>query len=126
MSKFKFREKAQKFRSRKSAILEKMANNAVIYFKVDSFDKQSFDGRHWAPLKKPDGRQPLVKTGRMRQSITILKRTSDTRLVGSEVPYAGFQNRGTAHIPGRQFIGHSRELEAKNKAYLIQQTGNIL
>lgn len=126
MSKFKFREKAMKFRSKKSAILERMANNAVIYFKVDSFDKRSFNGVPWAPNKVQDGRQQLVKTGRMRQSINILSRTSDSIKVGSNVPYAKYHNEGTKNLPKRQFIGSSKELEDKNNRYLLDQINRIV
>jgi phage gpG-like protein len=126
MSKFKFREKAMKFRSKKSAILEKMANNAVTYFKVDTFDKRSFDGVPWAPNKEQDGRQQLVRTGRMRQSITILSRTSDSVVVGSSVPYAKYHNEGTKHLPKRQFIGSSKELEEMNNRYLLTEINRIV
>jgi phage gpG-like protein len=126
MSKFKFREKAMKFRSKKSAILEKMANNAVTYFKVDTFDKRSFDGVPWVPNKEQDGRQQLVRTGRMRQSITILSRTSDSVVVGSSVPYAKYHNEGTKHLPKRQFIGSSKELEEMNNRYLLTEINRIV
>lgn len=127
MSKFRFNRKAQRFRSRKSAILEKMANNAVNHFKVTVFDRQSFDGKAWAPLKNPDAtRQPLVKTGRLRESITILSRTKDSRRVGSNVPYAKHHNEGGKHLPKRQIIGKSRELEAENRRYLNTQIKGIL
>lgn len=126
MSKFRFRDKAVRFRTQKSAILEKMANNAVNYFKVESFDSRSFDGVPWAPNKKQDGRQQLVKTARMRQSITILERTNNSRKVGSNVPYAKYHNEGTKHLPKRQFIGNARKLEAQNKKYLMSQISKIV
>lgn len=126
MSKFQFNRKAQKFRSRKSSILEKMANNAVNHFKVEAFDRRSFDGVAWAPNKEQDGRQQLVKTGRMRESISILSRTSDSIKVGSNVPYAKYHNEGTDHLPKRQFIGGSRELESENKALLKRHMNTIL
>lgn len=126
MSKFRFDRKAQKFRSRKSAILEKMANNAVNYFKVDAFDSRSFDGVPWAPNQKQDGRQQLVKTGRLRQSITILRRTNDSRVVGSNVPYAQYHNNGTSHLPKRQFIGAAKVLESQNRKYLNSQIDGII
>jgi phage gpG-like protein len=126
MSKFKFREKAVRFRSRKSAILEKMANNAVTFFKVDTFDKRSFNGVPWKPNKEQTGSQQLVKTGRMRQSITILSRSSDSITVGSAVPYAVYHNEGTKHLPQRKFIGKNKTLEAKNKKLLLQEVGKIV
>lgn len=126
MSKFHFDKKAQVFRSRKSAILEKMANNAVHVFKVETFDNKSFDGRPWKPNKVSDGRQQLVKTGRMRQSITILRRSTEYITVGSNVPYAAYHNSGTNRLPQRKFIGKNRALEQKNKKLLIDMTKNII
>lgn len=121
MSKFHFDRKAQKFRSRKSAILERMANNAIHVFKVEAFDNRSFDGKAWVPNKIPTGRQQLVKTSRMRSSISIIRRTADSRTVGSEVPYAKYQNNEK-----HRFIGNNRALEAKNKRVLLEMTGKIL
>lgn len=64
MSKFKFRDKIKKISIAKQAALERMGNNAVQYFKVDTFDKASFDGDKWKERKSPDSsRQMLVKTG---------------------------------------------------------------
>lgn len=121
MSKFHFDRKAQKFRSSKSALLEKMANNAVVAFKVDAFDNKSLNGKAWIPNKVDTGRQQLVKTSRMRTSITILKRTPDSRTVGSDVPYAKFQNNEK-----HEFIGNDRVLELKNKKLIIDFTGKIV
>jgi phage gpG-like protein len=120
MSKFKFRDKAMRFRSKKSATLEKMANNAVHEFKVHSFDTASFDGKSWAPIKDGAGRQPLVKTGRMRNGITTLRRTTDMRLIGCTVPYAAYHNSGTKNLPQRQFIGSTKRLRDKNRSVLQQ------
>jgi len=122
MSKLKLTDKIGKFRSMKSAILEKMANNAINQFKVENFDVQGFIDTSvlkWAPRKKKDkGRKILVKTGRLRQSITVLSRTSDSVTVGTVVPYAEFINNGTPKMPQRKFIGKSAKLEAKNKRVL--------
>lgn len=120
MSKFRFDLKAKKFRGMKAKLLDEMANNAVNEFKVVSFDKKSFDGKAWAPNKVTDGRQQLVKTGRMRQSITILERMPDSRVVGSNVPYAVYHNEGAKHLPQRKFIGKNKKLEAKNKKVIMK------
>jgi phage gpG-like protein len=126
MSKFHFDQKAAKFRSQKSAILEKMANNAVYQFKVVNFDRASFDGKPWAPRKVADGsRQMLVRTGRMRQSITIISRSADRVIVGSLVPYAKYHNEGTKNLPQRKFIGKSKDLDLKNKRVLLDAVKRI-
>lgn len=126
MSKFKFRAKAAKFKANEGQILDKMANEAVIEFKVNAFDKQGLDGNKWKPNQKQEGRQQLVKTGRMRQSIRILKKTAHTREVGSDVPYAEFHNEGTGRLPQRKFIGRSRALELRNKAILLRELKRIV
>jgi phage gpG-like protein len=113
MSKFRFDKKAKAFEAKKQGILDGMANNAVTYFKVTSFDKKSFDGKAWVPNKVQTGRQQLVKTARMRNSISVLKRSKNSRLVWTNVPYAKYQNNDK-----HEFIGRSRELEAKNLRYL--------
>jgi len=126
MSKFKFAEKAQKFRSKKQVLLERMANNAVYEFKVVAFDRRGLDGNRWVPNKEDSGHQQLVNTGRMRQSIKILRRTSDSRFVGSDVPYAEYHNQGAKHLPQRKFIGNSKELEEKNRKLVLEYASKIV
>lgn len=120
MSKFHFDRKAQKFRTRKSVLLEKMANNAVHTFKVDAFDNRSLNGKTWVPNKVQTGRQQLVKTGRMRTSISIIKRMTNSIIIGSEVPYAKYQNNAK-----HEFIGNDRVLELKNKKLILAFTSTI-
>lgn len=126
MSKFHFDRKAQKFRASKGILLERMANNAVNTFKVDAFDKRGLNGKSWTANKTQTGSQQLVNTGRMRQSITILQRTSDSIIVGSNVPYAKYHNEGAKNLPERKFIGNDRNLEAKNKKLIFDFTSKIV
>lgn len=114
MSKFRFDRKAMNFRSKKSRLLERMANNAVNHFKVEVFDSRSFDGKSWAPNNVQDGRQQLVKTGRLRQGYKIAGRTQNSIKVINDVPYAVYHNEGTKHLPKRQLIGETRKLRATN------------
>lgn len=129
MSKFQFLRKAAKFRIAKQQALDSMANNAVYHFKVTNFDSSGFVDfgvKKWAPIKNGKGRQPLVKTGRMRESITVLKRSGNSRVIGSVVPYAGYQNEGTKNIPARKFVGNSRQLAEKNLKVLIQAVKKVV
>lgn len=132
MSKFNFAAKADKFRSMKSAILEKMALNAINQFKVANFDAQGFVDttlQRWTPRKsKRDnaGRKILVKTGRLRQSITVTGRGPDSIRVGTVVPYAQYHNEGTKTIPQRKFIGKSAKLDALNKKVLDEFIRKVL
>lgn len=111
MSKFRFDRR--KVDTNKLLIV--LGNNAVNYFKIDTFNKQAFDGDKWKELKKPTDRRKLVKTGRMRQSIRVLKRSSRYIQVGTDVPYAQYHNEGSKYIPKRQFIGKSRQLNRINE-----------
>jgi phage gpG-like protein len=129
MSKFQFLRKAAKFKSQVPAMLDRMANNAVNHFKVTNFDAKGFVDmtvKSWAPIKNNDGRQPLVKTGRMRDSITVLGRSLNSRLVGSNVPYAPYHNSGTSRLPQRKFIGNSKQLEKKNGLVIIDTLKRII
>jgi phage gpG-like protein len=115
MSKFRFDQKANAFKTQKAGLLQKMANDAINYFKIDVFDSKSFNGSPWAPNKVTDGRQQLVKTGRLRQSIRVLKRTNNSITVGSSVPYAKYHNEGTKNLPKRQFIGDAVKLKSLHR-----------
>jgi phage gpG-like protein len=129
MSKFQFLRKAAKFKAAVPQMLDRMANNAVNHFKVTNFDAKGFvdaSVRSWAPIKEADGRQPLVRTGRMRASITILGRSFNTRLIGSDVPYASFHNTGTKSLPQRKMIGNSKALEKKNGLVVLDTIKRIV
>ena len=128
MSKFQLARKAVKFRSEIPRLLDRMANNAVYQFKVINFDAKGFvDGsvKAWKPNKMNTGHQQLVDTGRMRESIRVLGKSFNSRLVGSDVPYAPFHNSGTERLPQRKFVGNSKQLELKNGKLLIQVIKSI-
>ena len=121
MSKFQFRAKMRALVVAKQAALERMGNNAVQYFKVDTFDKTSFDGQKWKERKVQDqSRQMLVKTGRMRQDIRVTERGMNHRRVGTTVPYAKYHNEGTDRLPQRKFIGASRWLYRRNGVEVLR------
>lgn len=129
MSKFHFLRKAAQFKAMKPVILDQMANNAVYHFKITNFDSAGFvdNGvKKWAPIKNGNGRQPLVKTGRGRESITVLQRSVNGRIVGTLVPYMAYHNTGTKKLPQRKLIGKSKQLEIKNKKVLIDAVKKIV
>ena len=111
MSKFRFDKK----KIDTSALLDIIANNVVNYFKIETFNKEAFDGKKWKALKVPTGRRKLVKTGRLRQSIRVLGKTKTTRKVGTDVPYGVYHNEGTKYIPQRKFMGKSKRLDSQNE-----------
>lgn len=95
---------------------------AVNHFKA-GFRNEGFTNRtleKWVPRKKQDaGRGILTKTGRLRRSIKILRKTATSVMVGvnlSEVPYAKVHNdgfKGTVDIKG-----HTR----RNNRYDVYDT----
>jgi len=111
VSKFRFDKK----KIDTSALLDILANNTVNYFKIETFDKEAFDGKKWKPLKNPTGRRKLVKTGRLRQSIRVLSKTKASRRIGTDVPYGVYHNDGTKYIPQRKFMGKSKRLDSQNE-----------
>lgn len=103
---------------------------------LSSEAKRSFDegsspsGVPWAPLKRErrrkrerrtkkgkggggSGQKPLRNTGILMQSVTAggvghVEQLGPSGLVyGTTVPYAGYHQRGTRHIPARPFLGLS-------------------
>lgn len=129
MSKFHFNQKAEKFRMAKQTILDRMANNAVYQFKVINFDASGFVDfgvKKWAPRKESsNSRQLLVKSGRGRESITVLKKSIDSRIVGTVVPYMAYHNSGTTNLPQRKIIGNSKALEEKNLKVINEEMRKI-
>jgi phage gpG-like protein len=129
VSKFQLAKKAAKFKAEVPRLLDKMANNAVYQFKVVNFDAHGFvDGsvRAWTPNKVSSGHQQLVGTGRMRESIRVLGKSFNSRLVGSDVPYAPYHNSGTERLPQRKFVGNSKQLEQKNGKLLMTVIKSIV
>lgn len=116
---------------------------------VKSFRNQGFEDEtieRWQPRrgeikggiamtrKKDKGsRAILVKSGDLRRSIKVVKKTYNSVTIGSDLPYAQIHNDGLYgrafgkyrfKMPKRQFIGHSNKLIRILKAKLnnrIQQ-----
>lgn len=126
MSKFNFIAKKRALVIARKVALERMANNSVQYFKVDSFDKSAFDGNKWKARKDNDSsRKLLVKTGRMRQDIRITERGINHRRIGTSVPYAKYHNEGTNRLPQRKFIGNSKWLYRRNAVELLRAVKSV-
>jgi phage gpG-like protein len=66
------------------------------------------------PKKKGLGRRTkaiLVQSGRLRKATYIKTATWNNTTIANPTPYAEYHNNGTARIPQRQFMGHSKALE---------------
>lgn len=97
------------------------AFEAIADFQAQEWQKQfATQGAHmsgrWAPLSAPyaawkavhfPGRPILVRTGRLRQSLThrpfgVEEFSKNQVRLGTNVPYAMYHQRGTAFMPRRQ------------------------
>ena len=64
----------------------------------------------------------LFDSGRLLNSFKVIaNETSFT--VGTDVPYAGFLNKGTNKMPGRKFMGTSPQAKASIQAILDKHVG---
>lgn len=89
----------------------------------------------WLPRdpKAPrnDRRNILVDTGALRRSLTVIKQTWDSIIIGTRrVDYADRHNEGITDsrgraMPKREFIGDSDELNEKNKKTLATMIARI-
>jgi phage gpG-like protein len=112
-------------------VLPKVFANDALNFVNDNFKKQEFDdipAERWRevkrrmqgtkawkyPKKKGLGRRTraiLVQSGRLRRATYIKKATWAQTTIANPTPYADYHNSGTARMPQRQFMGHSKSLE---------------
>ena len=76
--------------------------------------------------QRNSGRAILIDTGSLRRSITVLKATWQSIIIGTtRIPYADRHNEGITDklgraMPKREFIGDSDELDKKNKTLITR------
>lgn len=104
------------------AEIDSMVNTMGVMAKnhfTANFRKQGFDDETvipWQPRKRADSgrsrgvRGILIKSGRLRRSITFRKKGKWSVVIGTDVPYARRHNEGLNKMPKRQFIGYSGKL----------------
>ena len=95
---------------------------AVSFFK-QSFRNQGFTNDTLEPWKprsgnKDNGRAILVKSGRLRNSIRIVKADTSVIIIGTDVPYAKIHNRG--YVGGVTVKAHHRTKISKVLVYNIK------
>ncbi len=83
------------------ATLPKLLGNEMVNFALDNFARQGYQGakfEKWPERKRKEKRkQPrhlLIKSGRLRRSIRIIRTTDNSVTVGTDVPYARAHNDG--------------------------------
>lgn len=109
----------------------RMVGRIAVNFYKDSFKRQGYiDTRYsrWEARKRPDrGRATLVKSGRLRRSIRVIRVTPKSVSVGSSVPYAAIHNfGGTINHPGGSpylFIGNRMVFIRKTTAAKREEQG---
>lgn len=138
--------------------LQKSLNDFVVVMGVDaknhfvkSFRNQGFEDdsiQKWQPRKgeiigngiakvrKKDlsSRAILVKSGDLKRSVRVIRKSYRTIVLGSDLPYAQIHNdglQGTAFgkyrfkMPKRQFIGHSKKLIDRLRDKLDKRIVNV-
>lgn len=89
-------------------------NNFTANFRKQGFEDETVTP--WQPRKRADigrsrgARSILIKSGRLRRSITFRKKGKWSVVIGTDVPYARRHNEGLNKMPKRQFIGYSGKL----------------
>lgn len=108
------REQAQHLQ-REFRTLPTRVGREIVSFARERFRHENYLDRtaqKWKPRAQADTqakrrgrRNLLVQSGRLRRSIRVLRRTSDSVSVGSEVPYAAIHNYGgEVQHPGSPYI----------------------
>jgi phage gpG-like protein len=117
-----FAGQLQAFSKFKNAYPRYVGNMAVNFYK-DSFKRQGYiestSIKRWDKRKnntKGKGRAILVKTGRLRRSIRIIRSGLGFVVVGSDVPYARIHNEG-GWIKTTQNIGSFTRKAHKRKKH---------
>jgi len=91
----------------------KAMGEVVVSMAMRAFTDASLRPSAWAPLaprtiqrRKQDGRgtAPLLRTGLLSRSPRVASLSSHSVVVGSDRPYAAFQQLGTGRIPARPFF----------------------
>ena len=125
MSKLRLDRLKPKLERARVKTLDQMAKTAIAYYKVDVFTQKAWDGLPWKARKDAKPHPLLMKTRTMNKSIRELRRTTYSRIVGSDTLYAKYHNAGTQRLPKRQFIGMDKVLSGKLKRALNLFGSNV-
>ncbi len=112
-----------------------LANETRKYF-IEAFKNQEWDGKPWEDVKRrqpgtPEYKYPknkglgrrtsaiLVRTGTLRRAVN--NSITETSMKGFKIKvsvpgeYASYLNDGTNKMPSRKFVGHTQELEDRQR-----------
>lgn len=104
----------------RARLLKQIGTALVANTKLRFRDSVDPEGKAWAKLKYRKGK-PLLKTGRLRSSITFS--ATDSYLdVGTNVEYAAMHQYGKGKVPQRAFLG----LSQKDEDSILKIVSNVL
>lgn len=144
MNRFELGTVLAKFNANKINLPLRLSKIARDYF-LEGFKNEGFNGRKWEQVQRrirgtAEYRYPkkrdlprrtrsilLGKSRNLFKSIVNSQRTATWQEIrlGSDVPYAVYHNEGTEHIPQRQFMGHTPELDRRMKAEIKKQFDKV-
>lgn len=121
-NRFEFENIVAKLEKAKVDLPKLVASDIRNYF-VNSFKQQGWAGTKWKDVKRRqketqtarDKKPILIQSGRLRRAVneSIRKTTWQEIVLGIDVEYGAKHNEGTDGMPKRQFMGESKELNAK-------------
>ena len=82
----------------RTKLMKVLSQEAVALSQECFANSKAPDGSAWAPLRVRNG-QPLLDTGRLRNSINGRGQGADSFIVGTNVKYAALQNFGGTIVP---------------------------
>ena len=132
-----FARKSSAVRRELNWLTHRMGNMAKDHvdanFRAESFIDDT--PKRWPDRKRKVKSRPiLVKTGKLKNSIRVTNRTRNSVSITTPVSYAGVHNRPVGEMkqygpwmyPGRQFMGHSRQLADATHKMIITRLNTAM
>jgi phage gpG-like protein len=99
MSERQVRDVFAQIKARLTPVLQQLpmiVGNEAVNYSLDAFKNEAWEGKAWQKRKskKDANRNLLVKSGRGRRSIRIIRTTENSVTIGSDVPYMRVHNNG--------------------------------
>jgi phage gpG-like protein len=112
--------KVAALRSRLLTLPVKVGDTAVLFTKQRFAQKNWINNRtetwrprkantKWGKTKRNNGMALLVDSGRLRRSIRIMRKSSTSVTIGSDVPYAAAHNNGFRSTVAQKVSAHTRK-----------------
>ena len=99
----------------------------AVRYSMQRFREQGWDGAPWRSRKpgskNNNGRALLVQSGRLRRSIRITGKTTNSVTIGSDVPYARIHNEGFNGTENVRSFTRNRYTSSKIGTGKLTKTG---